>query len=70
MPLGIRVDDTVFASVTGADPTTGLATGDVESQLTTAIDTLEGLLERGGMSLENIERVDAYASGTLSLIHI
>ena len=64
MPLGIRVDDTVFASVTSADPTTGLATGDVESQLTTAIHTLEGLIERGGMSLEDIERVDAYASGT------
>ena len=64
MPLGIRVDDTVFASVTGADPTTGLADGDVESQLATAIDTLEGLLERGGMSLSDIDKVDAYASGT------
>src|SRR5687768_9204057 len=52
-----------FASVTGAHPTTGLADGDVESQLATAIDTLEGLLERGGMALEDIERVEAYASG-------
>ena len=64
MPLGVRVDDTVFASVTGADPTTGRADGEVDTQLTSAIDSLEGLLERGGMSLEDIERVDAYASGT------
>jgi enamine deaminase RidA (YjgF/YER057c/UK114 family) len=63
MPLGIRVDDTVFASVTSADPLTGLADGDVEAQLATAIDTLEGLLERGGMAFKDIERVDAYAAG-------
>ncbi len=64
MPLGVRVDDTVFASVTGADPTTGRADGEVDTQLTSAIDSLEGLLDRGGMSLEDIGRVEAYASGT------
>jgi len=63
IPLGIRVDDTVFASVTGADPTTGLPEGDDEAQLASTIDTLEGLLARGGMALKDIERVDAYASG-------
>jgi enamine deaminase RidA (YjgF/YER057c/UK114 family) len=72
MPLGIRVDDTVFASVTGADPVTGLADGNVEAQLMTSINTLEGLLERGGMTFQDIERVDAYASGvspeTLSML--
>ena len=63
MPFGIRVDDTVFASVSGANPTTGIADGDLEAQLATAIETLEGLLERGGMGFEHIQRVEAFTSG-------
>jgi 2-iminobutanoate/2-iminopropanoate deaminase len=63
MPLGVRVDDTVFASVTGADPTTGIAEGDLEAQLATAIETLEGLLDRGGMTFEHIRRVETFTSG-------
>ena len=63
-PAGIRVDDTVFGYATGADPVTGEAHGDLEAQLETALATLDHVIERGGMTWKDVERVEAYASGS------
>ena len=62
VPAGIRVDDTVFGYATGADPVTGEVRGGLEAQLETALATLEHVIERGGMTWRDVERVEAYAS--------
>jgi enamine deaminase RidA (YjgF/YER057c/UK114 family) len=55
VPVGIRVDDAVFASVTAADPVTGRAEGDFETQLNVASAKRDRVLARAGMGLINVE---------------
>jgi enamine deaminase RidA (YjgF/YER057c/UK114 family) len=56
MPIGIRVDDTVFLSITAADPATGRPEGDYETQLRVASAKLDRALAQTGMGLINVEK--------------
>lgn len=62
-PLGIRVNDTIYAGgLAGADPATGELAPDLESQMALALDHLKTVVEGGGASLDSVARCVAYVT--------
>jgi 2-iminobutanoate/2-iminopropanoate deaminase len=63
LPLGLRVNDAIYgAGLSGADPMTGRAEGDAESQMTRALASLRDLVERGSLGPEDVLHVRAVVS--------
>ena len=62
VPLGIRVNDTVYASVAGVDPVSGDPGGDVRGQMSVALDRLDALLGRAGCGLDNVARATVFVT--------
>ena len=62
-PLGVRVNDMVYATgLTGVDPVTGEAAGDIKAQTATALAHLRTLVERAGGSLDNVGRAVGFCT--------
>lgn len=57
LPLGIRVNDILYGTITSADPVTGDVEPDVASQVQTAAAVLADFLKRGGMQQANLARI-------------
>jgi enamine deaminase RidA (YjgF/YER057c/UK114 family) len=60
VPTGIRVDNWLFGSVSGVDPVTRLATGDMPAQVRAAAGAMRHVLARGGMQPINLKSVRVY----------
>jgi enamine deaminase RidA (YjgF/YER057c/UK114 family) len=62
MPIGIRVDNWLYGSVSGVDPLTGVATGDTPAQARAAIAQMKHILARGGMQPVNVNNLRVLTS--------
>jgi 2-iminobutanoate/2-iminopropanoate deaminase len=60
MPLGVRVNDVIYAgNVTGADVATGEIAQDLEAQFNAALSLLRQVIEAGGGSITDVRHVEA-----------
>jgi enamine deaminase RidA (YjgF/YER057c/UK114 family) len=57
MPLGVRVSDVLYASVTGADPVTGAISADANVQLSQALRLLADAVRRAGGSAASVRKL-------------
>jgi 2-iminobutanoate/2-iminopropanoate deaminase len=63
IPLGIRVNDMVFAGgIAGVDRVTSAPAGGLKSQMSAALGHLRDLLERAGGSLDNVVRATCFVT--------
>lgn len=63
IPLGIRLNDMVFAGgIAGIDRVTGEPAGDLNAQMTTALSHLRDLVEGAGGSLDNVARATGFVA--------
>ena len=62
MPIGIRVDNWLYGSVSGIDPVSGQFEGDMPKQARRATEALRQVLDAGGMQSVNVNRVKVYRS--------
>ena len=63
IPVGIRIDDMVFANgLAGIDPVTGEPVGDLVAQMSKILEHLQQLMERAGGSMDNVVRCAAYVT--------
>lgn len=63
MPMGLRVNDMVFAGgLHAGDPVTGEATGDIRQQVAATLVKLREVMERAGGSLDNVGRAVGFAT--------
>ena len=62
-PLGIRVNDTIYAAgLAGVDLNTGELPPDVDAQMRLILEQLKTLVEGAGASLDNVARCAAYVT--------
>ncbi len=62
-PLGLRVNDMVYAgSIGGVDPVSGAPAGDLRAQMQAALAQLARLMEQAGGSLDNVARVAGFVT--------
>jgi len=62
MPIGIRIDNWLFGSVSGVDPLTGVAAGDTPVQARAAIAAMKHVLACGGMQVVNVKSLRVVTS--------
>lgn len=63
MPIGVRLDDTIYAShLNGADPVTGQLAQNFATQTDQALANLSELMKRAGGTLDNVARVAAFVT--------
>ena len=63
MPLGVRVNDMVYAeSLNAADPVTGAVSGDIKEQVAATLVKLRDLMTRAGGSLDNVGRAVGFCT--------
>jgi len=63
LPLGVRVNDMVYAeSLNAADPVTGAVSGDIKEQTSAALGKLRDLMTRAGGSLDNVGRAVGFCT--------
>ena len=62
MPVGIRVDNWLYGSVSGADPLTGRFEGDTPVQTQAAVAVMKHVLVSAGMQPVNIKSIKVYRS--------
>jgi 2-iminobutanoate/2-iminopropanoate deaminase len=63
IPVGIRINDMVFANgLAGIDPVTGEPAGDLVAQMSKILEHLQRLMERAGGSMDNVVRCSAYVT--------
>jgi enamine deaminase RidA (YjgF/YER057c/UK114 family) len=60
MPIGIRVDDWLYGSVSGVDPLTRRFSGDMLTQMPVAVAALKHVLASGGMQPRDIHGIRVY----------
>src|SRR5688572_11877262 len=63
MPLGVRVNDMVYANcIAGVDQATGQFAPDLISQMKLALEHMQTLIEGAGANIDNIARGTAYVT--------
>jgi 2-iminobutanoate/2-iminopropanoate deaminase len=63
VPLGIRVNDMVYASgISGVDPASGKPAGDLRVQMSAALEKIRRLMEEAGGNLDNLARAVGFVT--------
>ncbi len=62
MPVGLRVDNWLYGSVSAMDPVTGDFEGDMRAQMRVAAAAMRHVLERGGMQAVNVTAIKVFTS--------